>query len=126
MMMFGQKTAFSVVMRAVVVIGVFGSPLVEAGTRCGYYAGYGYRCFGDQGGTGGKVFKEMDDNTKKCGYSDPGCQRRQAKQKPTPESEQGHDANQATPPSNAGWQAPKSDGDYKPPVVGPGYQRSGS
>jgi hypothetical protein len=46
-----------------------------AHARCGYYVGYGYRCFGDKGGTGGKAFKKMDENTKKCGYWDPGCQR---------------------------------------------------
>lgn len=30
----------------------------DAAARCGYYAGYGYRCFGDEGGTGGKVFEQ--------------------------------------------------------------------
>ena len=50
----------------------FFSPAAQAG--CGYYVGYGYRCFGDKGGTGGKAFKKMDENSKKCGYFDPGCQ----------------------------------------------------
>lgn len=52
----------------------------EIHARCGYYAGYGYRCFGDKGGTGGKVFKEMDKNSKACGYWDPGCQHGKHKQ----------------------------------------------
>lgn len=53
-----------------------------ARARCGYYVGYGYRCFGDKGGTSGKVFKDMDKNSKKCGYWDPGCQHGKRTQAP--------------------------------------------
>jgi|GEM_PF-6708711 len=80
------------------------SSIVEA--RCGYYAGYGYRCFGDQGGTGGKAFKEMDQNTQNCGYFNPGCQKSNS--------------------STGNYQAPRSDGSYRSPTVGPGYVRPGS
>lgn len=74
--------------------------------RCGYYAGYGYRCFGDQGGTGGKAFQQMDENSKKCGYWNPGCQPSR------------------TPSGN--YVAPRSSGTYQSPTVGPGYVRPGS
>lgn len=62
---------------------------VHAQARCAYYVGYGYRCFGDEGGTGGKVFKDMDANTKKCGYWDPGCQKSGQKNntQPSPSTE---------------------------------------
>jgi hypothetical protein len=48
----------------------------QAGTRCGFYAGIGYHCFGTDGGTGGKVFHDMRQNSRRCGYFDPGCQSR--------------------------------------------------
>lgn len=85
----------------VIFLGCLLSSLSEA--KCGYYAGYGYRCFGDEGGTGGKVFKQMDENTKKCGYWDPGCQK--------------------SGKSTGNYKAPKSDKKYKSPTVGPGYKK---
>jgi hypothetical protein len=63
----------SVLFAAGITIGILGAS-ATAEARCGYYVGYGYRCFGDKGGTGGKAFKKMDENSKKCGYFDPGCQ----------------------------------------------------
>lgn len=114
---------------------------MEAAARCAYYAGYGYRCFGEEGGTGGKAFEEMDENTKKCGYFNPGCLKRPEDKKQALESNE-HDAepprsDQAwtppqsdearTPPqSDGGWSPPKSDGDYRRPEVGPGYQAPGT
>lgn len=75
------------VMKAIPIIIALGFFFLNtaAHARCGYYAGYGYRCFGDKGGTGGKAFKEMDKNSKACGYFDPGCQRN--KQKPAPKKQ---------------------------------------
>ena len=64
--------------------------------RCGYYVGWGYRCFPDKpgetkakrgGGTGGKVFKKMEENEKECGYFDPGCQRQKKSAPPAEEEE---------------------------------------
>lgn len=78
----------------------------QAQARCGYYAGYGYRCFGDQGGTGGKAFKEMDANSKKCGYWNPGCQKSNAR--------------------TGNYTPPQSSNHYKSPTVGPGYVAPGS
>lgn len=70
---------------------------VQAMARCGYYVGWGYRCFPDRpgetkakrgGGTGGKVFKKMEENEKECGYFDPGCQSRKRNSPPEVEEEE--------------------------------------
>jgi len=93
----------------IIIVSIFLLPIFTSSTaqaRCGYYAGYGYRCFGDKGGTNGKVFKQMDQNSKKCGYWNPGCQK----------------SNRPT----GNYQAPKSDNSYKSPTIGPGYVRPGS
>lgn len=88
--------------------------------RCGYYAGYGYRCFGDKGGTGGKVFKQMDENSQKCGYWDPGCTK--ANSKTTPQGKQ----NYSPPQSDQNYNPPQDDNSYKSPTIGPGYEPPGS
>lgn len=67
--------------------------------RCGYYAGIGYHCYGDQGGTGGEVFKQMDENTKNCGYFDPGCQK---VKKPTERT------SNRKAPKRSGYERPRS------------------
>ncbi len=92
--------------------------------RCGYYAGYGYRCFGDEGGTGGKAFKQMDENTKNCGYWDPGCTKSNSNKEKNA-APQG-DKKYTPPQSDQGYTPPQSDGGYKSPSVGPGYQPPGS
>lgn len=122
---------FAFVLCAVILVLVLDIGPLHA--RCAYYAGYGYRCFGDKGGTGGKVFKEMEENEKKCGYWDPGCTKSNpgtgtqapagsGQQYSPPQSDQSY-----TPPqSDRNYTPPQSDGGYKSPTVGPGYQPPGS
>lgn len=97
----------------------------DAAARCGYYAGYGYRCFGDEGGTGGKVFEQMDENTKKCGYWDPGCTKQSQESEGQPEPVT-NENNEETRSNSDTWQRPQSDGGYRSPQIGPGYQAPGT
>lgn len=72
----------------------------QAVARCAYYGPpyNAYRCMPDKagtpkakrgGGTGGKVFKKMEENEKECGYFDPGCQKQ--KRGPSPDAEGGEE-----------------------------------
>lgn len=60
----------------ILIVTVLMMPLVGApangGTRCGIYAGV-YRCYGTSGGTGGRIFRKMEYNSRRCGYFNPGC-----------------------------------------------------
>lgn len=83
----------------------------RAETVCGYYAGFGYHCFGDQGDKSGKALKQVESNTRKCGYFDPGCL-----------ADQRQKSGYAAPKAGPGYQPPKVGPGYQPPTVGPGYQ----
>lgn len=75
----------------------------SAAARCAYYGPpyNAYRCMPDKpgtpkakrgGGTGGKVFKKMEENEKECGYFDPGCQK-QKRTQPAPEENEPEEHN---------------------------------
>ena len=95
----------------------------SAHAECRFYAGMGYRCFGDQGGTGGQVFKQMDRNTAECGLFDPGCKGK-ANGKTAP-SGNNSSSTSARPPANptSRYTPPPVGPKYLPPQQGPGYVR---
>ena len=84
----------------------------SAHAECRFYAGMGYRCFGDQGGTGGEAFKQMDRNTADCGFFDPGCKGKA----------NGRTASSSSNSSSTSARSPAAaTSRYTPPPVGPKY-----
>lgn len=89
----------------------------QAGTRCGFYAGIGYHCFGTEGGTGGTASDLMRQDTRRCGYFDPGCKMRTNGDHLVPQYGPTYHA----PRSGPTYRTPKSDFTYRPPEAGPGF-----
>jgi hypothetical protein len=92
-----------------VALPLLNEPAEAQSARCGFYAGMGYRCFGTAGGTGGRVFRQMDANTRRCGYFNPGCV--------------GRSARPFSWVPVVGYARPVSPGHFGRPSIGPGYVR---
>ncbi|HEY4774804.1 MAG TPA: hypothetical protein VIH40_08290 [Xanthobacteraceae bacterium] len=122
-----------------IALAVQSEPAEAQRMRCGFYAGMGYRCFGTAGGTGGRIFRQMDYNTRRCGYFNPGCVSR-ARVYRAPVVGYGRPIYRAPvigytrrvtawgyarPRVGAGYVRPSAGG-YVRPTVGPGYRRPGT
>jgi hypothetical protein len=110
-----------------IVLPALSEPAEAQRARCGFYAGMGYRCFGTAGGTGGRVFRQMDYNTRGCGYFNPGCVGRSAQpiyRAPVQPYTRPVTAYGYTRPTvGRGYVRPSIGPGYVRPTVGPGYRR---